>query len=215
MNEHIWWYVARATGLVAWGLATASVLWGMALSTRALGPKPRAPWLLDLHRYLGGLTVLFVAAHIGALMADSYVDFGPVDVLVPMASSWKPAPVAYGIVALYFLVAVEVTSLLRSRIPKRVWRGVHLTSYGVYALASVHFLTAGTDAANVPARVVVIMSAALIVFFVIYLLVGPGRAASVRSARPARTPSEGSDLDRPRARPTAAASRPSISAPAS
>ena len=44
-------------------LAAASVLWGMALSTRALGARPKAPWLLDLHRFLGGMTVLFVGAH--------------------------------------------------------------------------------------------------------------------------------------------------------
>lgn len=184
MNEHIWWYVARATGLVAWALATASVLWGMALSTRALGRRPKAPWLLDLHRYLGGLTVLFVIAHVAALMADSYVDFGPEDVLVPMASTWKPGPVAYGIVATYLLAAIELTSLLRSRISRRAWRGVHMASYAVAALASVHFVAAGTDAANAPARAIIISGAALVTFFTMYQVVGPGRAASVRSARP-------------------------------
>ena len=181
MNEHVWWYLARATGLVAWLLGIASVLWGMALSTRALGAKPKAPWLLDLHRYLGGLTVLFVAAHLGALVADSYVEFGPAELFVPMASAWKPGPVAYGIAATYLLVAVEVTSLLRSRLPKRWWRGVHLASYLVALLSSVHFLTAGTEAANPAARLSVVIFGAFTVFFTIYQAVGPGRAASVRA----------------------------------
>jgi methionine sulfoxide reductase heme-binding subunit len=185
MNPHIWWYTARATGIVAWALATASVVWGMALSSRALGPKPRAPWLLDLHRFLGGLTVLFVGAHVGALMADSYVNFTPADVLVPFASSWKPDAVAWGIAAMYFLVAVEVTSLLRSYIRKGLWRAVHLTSYAVYALASIHYLTAGTDAGPA-SRIAVIVSLGLVLFFLAYVVVGPGRVASVKSGATTR-----------------------------
>ncbi len=182
MNEHVWWYLARASGIVAWVLATASVVWGMALSTRALGRKPRAPWLLDLHRFLGGLTVLFVAAHVAALLADSFVSFSLVDVLVPFASSWKPGPVAWGVVAMYLLLAVEVTSLLRSRLSKKVWRAVHLTSYGVYVMASIHFVVAGTDAGAL-SRAAVIGSLGLVVFFLVYVAVGPGRAASVSGAR--------------------------------
>jgi DMSO/TMAO reductase YedYZ heme-binding membrane subunit len=155
----------------------------MALSTRALGAKPRAPWLLDLHRFLGGLTVLFVGGHVAALVADSYVEFGPRDILVPMASAWRPLPVALGVVAMYLLVAVEVTSLLRRRLPARVWRAVHLSSYGVYLAASIHFLTAGTDAVTAPARVGVVVTGSSMTFFLVYLVIGPGRAASVRGAR--------------------------------
>ena len=89
-SSQVWWHVARASGIVAWALAAATVLWGLALSTRALGPRPRAPWLLDLHRFLGGLTVVFVAVHLIGLWADSYVTFGYTELFVPMASAWRP-----------------------------------------------------------------------------------------------------------------------------
>jgi len=180
MNEHIWWYVARSCGVVAWALGTASVVWGMALSSRALGRRPRAPWLLDLHRFLGGLTVLFVFAHMAALIADSYVHFTLLDVLVPFAASWKPGAVAWGVVAFYILIAVEVTSLLRSRLSKKTWRAVHLSSYGVYVLSSIHFLAAGSDAGPA-ARVGIIASLGFVLFFLVYVAIGPGRAASVSS----------------------------------
>ena len=90
MAPEIWWYIARATGLVAWALAVGSLLLGLALATRAMGPKPKGPWLLDLHRWLGGLAVVFTAAHVGGLIADSYVSFDLVDALVPFAASWRP-----------------------------------------------------------------------------------------------------------------------------
>jgi hypothetical protein len=57
------------------------------------------------------LGVVFTAVHVAAIVADSYVHFGLVDVLVPLAATWHPLAVAWGIVGLYLLLAVEITSL--------------------------------------------------------------------------------------------------------
>jgi DMSO/TMAO reductase YedYZ heme-binding membrane subunit len=145
MSGHLTWYTARSAGIVAWALAAASVVWGLLLSSRVFGRRPKPSWLLDLHRYLGGLAVVFTAVHVVAIMADSYVSFGLTDVLVPLATSWHPVAVAWGIVGMYLLIAVEVTSLLRHRMPTRLWRRVHYLSFPLLVLASVHGLTAGTD----------------------------------------------------------------------
>jgi predicted ferric reductase len=183
-STKVWWYVSRSAGIVGWALCAASVLWGMALSTRALGRKPSAPWLLDLHHFIGGLAVTFVGVHMVSLMLDPFVKFTIGDLLVPFASTqYKPSAVAWGIVATYLLVAVEVTSLLKKRIPLRLWRSVHLTSYALYAFATVHLLTAGTDRFNPALRWTVLTSVGAVVFFTAYRLVGPGRAASVRSGK--------------------------------
>ncbi len=103
MTSQLWWYTARAGGLVAWALLSASVLWGLSLSTRALGKRPRPNWLLDLHRFLGGAAVVFTGIHVLSLMLDSYVHFGLVEVLVPFASQLAPGAVAWGIAGLYLL----------------------------------------------------------------------------------------------------------------
>jgi DMSO/TMAO reductase YedYZ heme-binding membrane subunit len=173
VNEQFWWYLARASGIVAWALALTSVLWGVALATRALGPRPRAPWLLDLHRHLGGLVLVFTGVHLGALVADSYVHFGPADLFVPFASDWRRGAVAWGVVAFWLLVAVEVTSLAMKRIPKVWWRRIHLSSYAVAVMTTVHLFTAGTDATTTALRVVTIAAAALIAFFLLYRELGP------------------------------------------
>jgi DMSO/TMAO reductase YedYZ heme-binding membrane subunit len=177
MNPQVWWYAARATGLVAWGLATATVLWGLFLHTRALGKHPPRPWLLDLHRYLGGLTVLFVLGHLAALVADSFVHFSLSDLLLPMAASWKPGPVAWGIVAFYGLLAVELSSLAMRRIPKRIWRGIHLTSYITFVLATIHGITAGTDMSNPLVQWSLVVGLAALTFFGIYRQLGDRRAS--------------------------------------
>jgi DMSO/TMAO reductase YedYZ heme-binding membrane subunit len=177
----VWWYVARSAGIVAWGLSALAVLWGLALSTRALGRKPPAPWLLDVHRFLGALTVTFVVVHLVGLAFDPWAAFGIDELLIPMASSWKPAAVAWGIVAFYLLLAIEGTSLIKSRLPVRLWRGVHLTSYAMYAMATVHLLLSGTDRHSPVLRTAIVVSVGAVVFFTMYRLIGPGRAASVKA----------------------------------
>jgi DMSO/TMAO reductase YedYZ heme-binding membrane subunit len=141
------WHLIRATGIVAYVLLTASVIWGLWLSTRSPTP-PGRPWVLEVHKALGGLAVLFTLGHLSALLIDGFIGFDLVEVLVPFASDWNPLAVAWGIVAFWLLAAVEVTSLLRRTLAKNTWRKVHLASFGAYLMASGHFLTAGTDSGN-------------------------------------------------------------------
>ena len=144
-NNQLWWYTARSSGVVAWIMLTASVLAGLALSTRAFGARPRPNWLLDLHRFLGGAAVVFTGTHLLSLFLDTFVTFGPAELLIPFASSYRPSAVAWGVVAAYLLAAVEITSLLRKHLSKRAWRATHFLSFPLFVLASVHAITAGTD----------------------------------------------------------------------
>lgn len=196
MDPKLWWYLSRATGLVAWGLAVAAILVGLALATRALGPRPKAPWLLALHRWVGGLTVLFTLGHVAAIVGDSYVHFGTADVLVPFASSWRPAAVAWGIVAAWLLAAVEVSSLAMRRLPKRAWRAIHLSSYSVAVLATVHGLTAGADTRTPVFAWSVIAATTATAFFAAYRRLAPRRSARDRIARrvPAAPPGPTSSI---------------------
>ncbi|MBI2705457.1 MAG: ferric reductase-like transmembrane domain-containing protein [Actinobacteria bacterium] len=197
------WLVARASGLVSWSLLALSVTWGFLLSTRVLGRRPKARWLLDLHRFLGGLAVIFVGVHVTAILVDSYVPFSPVQLLVPFTSEYRPAAVAFGIVAFYLLLAVEISSLLMRRLPKNAWRAIHLASYPLYILATVHLLTAGTDAGNIVVRTVAIVTLVEATVFVTI------RASTARGRLAGDPVEPAPDI----AAPTAWASTPMPSAP--
>ena len=162
MNNQLWWYFARSGGIVAWALLAASVLWGLALSTKVLRGRPRPNWILDLHRFLGGLALLFTGIHVLSLIMDSYVHFGLIEVLVPFTGTWHPVAVAWGVISLYLLLAVELTSLARKRISKRAWRMTHYLSFPLFLLTTVHALSAGTDRSTLPLRWSVIAVSAAI-----------------------------------------------------
>lgn len=164
MTEQLAWYVARASGIVAMILVTLAVSWGLLFTTRLLQGRPSPKWLLDLHRFLGTLSVVFSVIHLGGLVADSYVHFGVVELLVPMASEWQPEPVAWGVAAFYLLLAVQGTSLVMKRLPRRLWRGVHFASYAMFWAGVVHGVRAGTDAGT-PAFVWGTTGAVLLVVF--------------------------------------------------
>ena len=137
-TEQLAWFVTRSSGIMTWALSTASIVFGLSLSTRLVRRKGVPAWLNALHRHLGTLTVAFVAVHLGALVADNWVHFGLVDLFVPMASGWRPGAVAWGVVALYLLVAVQVTSWCKRWLPRRVWHSVHLTSIPMFVFGTLH-----------------------------------------------------------------------------
>ena len=186
MSPELWWYTARAGGMVALALAGASVVWGLLLSTRVLQGRPSPRWLLDLHRFMGGAAVAFTGIHVAALVADTTVAFGWTDVLIPFASSWNPGAVALGVVAGYLLLAVQLSSMLMKRLPRRLWKWIHLSSYGLFWLGITHGALAGTDAGN-PIYIALTAIATLIVLFLTTY-----RSLAQRRSRPAarvrRTP---------------------------
>ncbi|MCU1390368.1 MAG: Flavodoxin reductase (ferredoxin-NADPH reductase) family 1, partial [Ilumatobacteraceae bacterium] len=163
MSNELWWYTARAAGIVGWALLAASVLWGLFISTKALGTKARPNWVLDLHRFLGGFAVIFTAIHVLGIMMDSYIHFGLSEVLVPFTASWNPNAVAAGIVAMYLLIAIEASSLLRKRIPKKAWRAIHFASFPLFFAGTLHAFMAGTDANGGVFTVVAIVTSLAIV----------------------------------------------------
>lgn len=161
MSRHPWWYVARGFGLVAWVALAASMLAGVALSYRRTRSAPAA---LDAHRFLGVLAVLLTGVHLAALVADGFVSFGVVQVLVPFRSAWRPGPVAWGIVAMYLLLLVEATSVAARTMSRHRWRRLHNLSYPCFAAATIHLASAGSDIARwVPQWVVIVSVSTVIV----------------------------------------------------
>ena len=186
MTEKIPWDIARASGIIAWALISLSVIWGLLLSSRLLGRKAPPPWLLDVHRYLSGLAMVFTALHIGGLVGDNYLHIGWAEVLVPQASTWRPGAVTWGVIALYLYVAIEATSLAQRWLPRKLWRRVHILAFPLCWITSIHGSLAGTDAGSPWYRY---PSIAVLAFITALTMMRVTIGRRTRKARPAATAS--------------------------
>ncbi len=139
------WDTARAGGLVSYVLLTTAVALGLVLRNR--WQSTRWPRLVtnELHGYVSLLALVFITVHVLAVAVDPFTHFGLGAVLVPFASHYRPVWMSLGIVALYLLLAVWVSTRLRHRIGHRLWRQVHVLAFGVYAAATLHGLGTGSD----------------------------------------------------------------------
>ena len=147
----IWWYVTRSSAIIAWALMVISVTWGILLSTRVMKPKDNPSWLLDLHRWLSGLSVVFVGIHMASLFVDKYAAFSLQDLFIPFHSQYQKIawlggwPVALGVICTYILFAVQATSLMMKKLPRKYWKAIHYSSYALVLLVSFHAGWSGTD----------------------------------------------------------------------
>jgi predicted ferric reductase len=149
------WYVTRASGMVAAGLLAVLVVSGVGLLTgltyRVFEPLPA--WVL--HRAVGLSFGLMVIIHMTVLLFDKFVGFSLADILVPFATTYKPVmfggvnfgsfAMALGILSLYAIVAVIVSSLVWMQAKPKAWRWLHYLSYAILVMVFIHSLLLGTD----------------------------------------------------------------------
>jgi methionine sulfoxide reductase heme-binding subunit len=145
MTNSALWYTARATGVVSLVLLTLVVALGIASrSGRPLVGLPRFA-VAAVHRNASLLAVTMLVIHVTTLLLDVKAKVHLSDVLVPFIGAYRPFWQGLGTFALELLVALIVTSLVRHRIPERLWRSIHWFAYACWPIAFAHGLGTGTD----------------------------------------------------------------------
>jgi len=139
------WYASRATGVVTLVLLTAVVVLGMMVNRQGRLPGLPRFAVTGLHRNISLLSVVFLAIHVLTAIADPYVTIGLAATVIPFASPYKPLWVGLGALSLDLIAALILTSLARSRISRRAWRGIHWLAYAAWPFAVLHSLGSSTD----------------------------------------------------------------------
>ena len=142
------WYLMRSSGVVALVLLTAVFVLGIAINRR--WRPARAPRVVtaSLHRTISLLAVAFLGAHVLTAVVDPYAVVGAAAVIVPFAAGRSAFWVGFGAMSLDLVAALIVSSLLRTRVAPRLWRGIHWTAYLAWPLALAHSFGTGTDASS-------------------------------------------------------------------
>ncbi len=174
------WMLSRVSGVIAFVLLSTSVVFGLLVSTKAADGLLSRPFVFTIHQFLSVLTLTFLGIHAGSLLFDGFLHFGPVSLLVPFTSPYKPLWVALGTFAAWTTALVTASFWMRGRIGQKAWRKLHYVSFGAYLLSLIHGVTAGTDTTVPLVSFIYLISLALVAGLLTYRIAA--------SRRPARKP---------------------------
>ncbi len=135
-------------GLGATGAACLNLLLGLLIALRY---SPVRCWphrhfnLFALHQWTAYLTVILLLSHPAVLLFLDKPHFRLFDILLPIQSPLQPLINVAGAAAMYLLLLVFITSLLRSRIGRPIWRKLHYLVFPAAILLFIHSILTDPD----------------------------------------------------------------------
>lgn len=148
--DYGWWLASRATGIVALLLVTASVLIGLLMASGLLKRPGLKRSLVAFHEHTALVALVLIAVHGITLLGDRTLNPGPIGILLPFATPYRPSYTALGIISGYLVAALGLTFYMRKWIGGKRWRQMHRATVVAYVLGVAHAIGAGSDA-SIPA----------------------------------------------------------------
>jgi predicted ferric reductase len=164
-----YWYLSRASAMVAYGLLWLSMALGLIITNKMARIWPGGPLAFDLHQFASLIGLAFALFHALILMGDKYINYDLAQVLVPFNSGgYKPVWVGLGQIGFYLLAIVGLSFYVRKRLGNRRWRLIHYFSFLTFALALLHGIFAGTDSTVVAIQIFYWATGAALLFLLVY-----------------------------------------------
>lgn len=188
-----YWYLARASGVVAYLLLWLSLVFGLVVSNKMARLWNGGPTAVELHQFSTWLAIGFSLFHAMILLGDTYIKATVSQVLTPFGyTGYEPLWVGFGQVGFYLAVLVAASFYVRKHIGYRAWRTLHYVSFGLYLILTLHGIFAGTDSAAPALQLVYLGSSVSVYFLMIVRIFAAIRAARVPvhvTPQPPRPPS--------------------------
>ncbi|WP_201558819.1 ferric reductase-like protein [Psychrobacter sp. 72-O-c] len=147
-DKHFW-YLSRASGVIAYTLFWLAVIFGLLLSTR-LGKHFNAARVFALHQYLSLIAVGFAAFHAGILLADNYLNLNLWQILLPFGFQTDRVGVALGQLGFWLLFICAFSFYIKKYIGQSAWRWLHFLTFMAYMFISIHVFMVGSDSRALP-----------------------------------------------------------------
>jgi hypothetical protein len=170
------WYLSRSMGIIAYLLMSASVMWGLVLSSKIVKEVAPPPAALAVHNAISWAGIGLGALHALALLFDTYYTYSLFDVLMPFIGPYRPGWVGLGTLSLYAMTVVSMSFAWRKWLGQTGWRILHYMSFLFYVLVTVHGLMAGTDSASPAVRLLYVGSVLGTLFLINYRLLAARKA---------------------------------------
>ena len=170
-SVQIWWYVTRASGIIAYLLLWFSTILGLAVTSKYLDGMLDRLFTYDFHEFISLLSVGFTLVHVIVLMLDQYMPYSLAQILVPFISPYRPFWVGVGVISFYMILLVTITFYMRNRIGTRAFRAIHVLSLAGYIGVTLHGYYSGTDTALPSMQILYDITGLAVLFLTVYWLV--------------------------------------------
>lgn len=202
VSQHIYWYLGRASGFVAYWLLFGSVALGLAISSRVFDGMLARPWIFELHKFLSIFVLLVMAFHALIMLPDPWAGFTVVELLVPFKSHYRATAVGLGQLALYGSAIVTASFYLKRLVGQNGWRMLHYSTFALLLAAMAHGIWAGTDSGITFVQYSYLPSAVAILFLTFFRILAtraPGfqPRPAVAASSPTRPPATAASADGP------------------
>ena len=147
-DKHFW-YLSRASGVIAYTLFWLAVVFGLLLSTR-LGKHFNAARVFALHQYLSLIAVGFATFHAGILLADNFLNLNLWQILLPFGFQTERVGVALGQLGFWLLFICAFSFYIKKYIGQSAWRWLHFLTFMAYMFISIHVFVVGSDSRALP-----------------------------------------------------------------
>jgi predicted ferric reductase len=142
------WIILRAAGIGSYIALWLAVDWGLISTTSLVTKRVSKPTSILFHGVVASAGLALLVIHLGGLLVDRFMPFGPLDLLIPLRAGYRTLAVTFGVLAMYGMVLVLVTSWIRKRLGTKLWRAIHLLAIPIFTLALAHGVFAGTDSSR-------------------------------------------------------------------
>ena len=182
VSQHMYWYMGRSSGFVAYWLLFASVALGLAVSSRIFDGVLGRPWVFEVHKFLSLFVLVMMTFHGLIMLPDPYAKFTLRELLIPFQTQYKNTAMAIGIVTLYSSALISLSFYAKGLVSQQMWRTIHYLTFGLFIAAMAHGLWIGTDTERSPVQFSYLASALMVLFLTFF------RILAARSAKAKAVP---------------------------
>ncbi len=189
VQSPIFWFISRASAIVAYLLLWLSTAWGVTISTKGLGGRVSGVMAYAMHNITSWLALGFALVHAVSLLGDQVVNFTLPGILVPFAAGYRPLLTGLGTLSLYLGVVVTGAFYMKKRLGLRAWRTIHGLSYLMFATVTLHSIFLGTDTSAAVLKLIYLVAGVSVVLLTLLRVLtvksGKRRAARTRATQAA------------------------------
>lgn len=199
LSTHIYWYMGRSSGFVAYWLLFASVAMGLAVGSRVFDGLFARPWVYEVHKFLSIFVIIGMIFHALIMIPDPYAGFTIDELLIPFRSQYRSAAVGLGAIVLYGSMIVSASFYLKGLIGQSLWRKLHYLTFALFIGAMAHGIWSGTDSGKTAVQVSYLASGIAVLFLTFFRILAtravggkprPARAGAAPAPKAGATPAQ-------------------------